>query len=56
MGVGIEGLPKIKVDQAIHLFVEVYQVGEAWWLLSASMLTTPDEFPIVCVSGNVFRY
>jgi len=52
MGDCIESLAEVKVDNihgspfiypASHATVESYQISEAWFPLSESMLTTPDN-------------
>ena len=52
MGDCVESLAEVKVDNihdspfvypASHVIVESYQIGQAWFPLGESMLTTPDN-------------
>ena len=55
MGDSVESLAEVEVDNhhgspliypASHVIVESYQIGQAWFPLGESMLTTPDFIPV----------
>lgn len=43
------------IHQPSHLILNVYQVGQTLLPLGESMLTTPNDFLVLHMSGNGFK-